>query len=271
MKKTHIIIVMFIASLFLTSCTQQAREEAFWADHSYANTFRLFSSDENGGSIDSLQAKFPTIKKILWLEKLPEDIPDDTLAYYPSRYTKINLDNINGIVQDKKIDVSEFGLTYPVTMQDILNKHEAMLKLIGSFDDEDTYRFRYAEPEEAQEWRRTTMYAYTYGIKNNRDVKNFNGGVSVDYDLYREILWLEELPAEVEDDVMVFYSTEKTAVLADNLTQVAKADGLDLAAYGLSDPITVQDMLTKHDAIEKVRSDLSETNVVLDSWLLDQE
>jgi hypothetical protein len=60
-------------------------------------------------------------------------------------------------------------------------------------------------------------------------------------------------------------------VLADNLTQVAKADGLELSAYELSDPITVQDILTKHDEVQNLRNDLSEMNVLLDSWLLDGE
>jgi hypothetical protein len=261
MRNISFVFAVFIACLLLTSCTQEAREDAFWEDNKYASTFRLYSSDglrKYGGSIDSLSKRFPTIKKILWLETLPKDIPDDTLIYYPSRYSKISLDIINEVVQAKQIDLSEFELTYPVTIQDILNNHETMLKLVGSFDDEDKYRFNYWEPEESQEWRRTTEYASTFGIKNNRDVFDYKSGVGIDYSLYREILWLEELPAEVDDNVMVFYATEKTIILANNLTKAAEKDKLNLADYGLSNPISVQDILTKHDAMDNLRGDLTE-------------
>jgi hypothetical protein len=261
MKKIRIFAVILICFILLTSCTKKYTEESLWEDTRYSDTFVLFTSDryrEEGDSLNSLLARYPTLKEILWLETLPEEIPDDTLIYFPSRYSQIRLDNMNGIIQDKNLDLSGFGLSYPITMQDILNKHEAMRKLVGSLDEEDKDRFENAEPEEAQAWRRTTMYAYKYGINNNRDVTNFYSGLSVDYNLYREILWLEELPADVEDDVMVFYATEKTTILANNLTKAAEKDQLNLDDYGLSNPITVRDILTKHDAMSNLRGDLKE-------------
>jgi hypothetical protein len=51
------------------------------------------------------------------------------------------------------------------------------------------------------------------------------------------------------EGVLAFYPTNATINFVDALTKCAEYDGLDLTEYGLSNPVTLDDVLNKRDEV----------------------
>jgi hypothetical protein len=84
--------------------------------------------------------------------------------------------------------------------------------------------------------------------------------------IYKDVLWVEELPEELDDDTLYFYPNitenpnDKDSIFKlEAINRSVKEDGLDPAAYGLSDPITMNEFLNKRDAMTQIIYDVDNT------------
>ncbi len=68
----------------------------------------------------------------------------------------------------------------------------------------------------------------------------------------KEILFLTEKPDTVERGVIAFYSGENTPRVIEALNSYAKIDGVDPKKYGLSDPVTLDDVLSKRTEVREM-------------------
>jgi hypothetical protein len=72
----------------------------------------------------------------------------------------------------------------------------------------------------------------------------------------KKIVFLSTDPDdELENGTLAFYPSTATADLVDALLLCADRDGLDLASYGLSNPVTLDDVLNKRFEVRKFIAD----------------
>jgi hypothetical protein len=74
-----------------------------------------------------------------------------------------------------------------------------------------------------------------------------------------EIIYLDGAPEEdLDKSVMAFYPSGATLQFVDVLTLCAERDGIDLATYGLSHPVTLDEVLNKRDEVWQLIGDFNE-------------
>jgi hypothetical protein len=73
----------------------------------------------------------------------------------------------------------------------------------------------------------------------------------------KEIVYLAEPPTEeLEEGILAFYLTNASFEFVGDLTLCAEQDNLDLAAYGLSNPITLDEVLNKRQEVSRLIADI---------------
>jgi hypothetical protein len=90
--------------------------------------------------IDIIENNPQSIKEIIYLDSAPEeDLDKSVMAFYPSGATLQFVDVLTLCAERDGIDLSTYGLSHPVTLDEVLNKRDEVWQLIGDFN-EDTRR-----------------------------------------------------------------------------------------------------------------------------------
>jgi hypothetical protein len=144
--KRKAIIILMLACLVLSGCSYHSKEETQEQQYlmiksiTYASTFQMVNNKIDKKSYNKLYEVLDedifTYKDVVFLDRAPleKEFADDVLVFYPSEETYERLDELTEVAINKKIDLSEFGLSTPLTIDDVLNSPVKMRNLYRQLD-----------------------------------------------------------------------------------------------------------------------------------------
>jgi hypothetical protein len=115
----------------------------------------------------------------------------------------------------------------------------------------------------AEDWRgeirKEINYAGYFWMHDNQYVGELGEIIDNDPKKIKEIIYFDAAPTdELDKSILAFYPSGATLQFVDVLTLCAERDGIDLATYGLSHPVTLDEVLNKRDEVWQLIGDLDE-------------
>jgi hypothetical protein len=114
------------------------------------------------------------------------------------------------------------------------------------------------------EWRRELSqelnYSELFWMKNSATDQMYSSElmdiIEKDPKKIRELVYLTAKPTVNDMSIIAFYPSNATSTFVDILTACAKQDKLDLVDYGLSDPVTLDEVLNKREEVRRLYKDI---------------
>jgi hypothetical protein len=146
-NKVYKFVIAIVLIFALVACDTPSEEdqlraraefEDFMLSINYAYMFSLeFNAPFYVSSWDALRRTYPAYKKIIYVDQLPAELDEDTIYCYPiitsdpdDRDTKYQLDRLNRTIERYEIETNDYGLSYPITLSDLLSQHDKVKQLI---------------------------------------------------------------------------------------------------------------------------------------------
>lgn len=154
-KKTlMVIVVLFLTAVCVTAgfkywsyqekVKEEIREEDLMLeklrDIQYAEDFGMLSDNNLLYRTDYrelFQEEGYKGKEIIFVLEEPAIKDEEHLVIYLTDHTEIYLENYNEYISRENINLAQFGLTYPITMEDICSKRDEIRELMDNTDDFD--------------------------------------------------------------------------------------------------------------------------------------
>jgi hypothetical protein len=142
-KRYEILLpIVLLCAIFLSSCGQSDEEwkkEIYW-ERSYAGFFWMGDSftdemypEEMAKIIDNDPK---SIKKIVYLDTdSAGEFDKSIMAFYPTNASLEFVGILTLCAEQDKLDLSEYGLSNPVTLDEVLTKRQEVSKLIEDIKD----------------------------------------------------------------------------------------------------------------------------------------
>ena len=120
------------------------------------------------------------------------------------------------------------------------------------------------EEEKMIEKLRAIQYAETFGMASDNNILYSTGMREIlQSDEFRDkdILFVLEKPAVKDPDHIVIFPTDHTEIRLKHYNRYIIRESVDLTAYDLSYPLTMEDILYKRDKIKALMDDTSEPDI----------
>ena len=120
--------------------------------------------------------------------------------------------------------------------------------------------FKYQEKEKLVEKLWTIEYAFVYSMDSNVDIiyrTNVRERLESEELKDKEILFVLEKPETEDSDHIVIFPTDHTEIFLEHYNKYIIRESVDLTAYGLSYPLTMEDILYKRDEMKALMNDTS--------------
>jgi len=142
-NKVSLGILLLIASLLLSGCENKTPEttqvddgmnktKLWYAWSMFFETTVGLSSSTIFGAYEDEEAGYTDVVFVSTQEE-KEDYADNTIVCWPSADTEDVVDNLNGTIESKEIDVIPYSLEYPITVSDLVYRWEAIRELFSTF------------------------------------------------------------------------------------------------------------------------------------------
>ena len=125
--------------------------------------------------------------------------------------------------------------------------------------------FKYQEKVEMEKEKMlenlwTIQYAFVYRMDSNVDIvycTNVRERLESEELKDKEILFVLEKPAIEDPDHIAIFPTDHTEIFLEHYNRYLRRENVDLNPYGLSYPLTMEDLLYKRDKIKALMDDTS--------------
>jgi hypothetical protein len=110
----------------VTAAKEFNYSKLFWMDNNKSDNIVTF--------FDIMEDTRYRYDDIIFTDMIPDDDMNDDLVFYTSQYTGDFVAALNICIEADELDPIEYGLSSPVTLNDVLNKRDEVSRLFNEID-----------------------------------------------------------------------------------------------------------------------------------------